>query len=369
MNDRFQPIFEPFVLPCGVELKNRISMAPMTISAANADGSVSDDDLSYYSRRSRGVGMVITASTTVSAQGGFPGSAAADRDEMIPGLARLASTIKEHGAKAILQIVHGGRQCPASNGDVVSASAVPMEKEGAVVPRELREEEIVEIIRTFGEATRRAIKAGFDGVEIHGANGFLIQQFFSPHSNRRKDRWGGTLEKRMAFPLAVVDEVHRVVRQYAKEPFIIGYRLSPEEAETPGITMADTLPFAEALAAKPLDYLHISLNDFWSVPRRGIDDDRPRIQIIHERVGHLVPVMGVGAIRTAQDAVRALQTGIPLIALGRELIMEPDWIEKIADGREDEIKTTIAKDDQARLAIPDSLWRMIAGVPGWFPVE
>ncbi|MEJ8547528.1 NADH-dependent flavin oxidoreductase [Brevibacillus borstelensis] len=369
MKASFQAIFEPFALPCGVRLKNRISMAPMTISAANSDGSVSEDDLHYYSRRARRVGMVITASTTISAQGGFPGSGAIDRDEMIPGLSRLASTIKEHGAKAVLQIVHGGRQCPPSNGDVVSASAVPMEKEGAVVPRELQGDEIVDIVHAFGEATRRAIEAGFDGVEIHGANGFLIQQFFSPHSNRREDRWGGTLEKRMTFPLAVVDKVHRIVRQYAKEPFIVGYRLSPEEAETPGITMAETLPFVEALAAKPLDYLHISLNDFWSVPRRGIDDNRPRIQIIQERIGHLVPVMGVGAIRTAQDAARALQTGVPLIALGRELIMEPDWIEKIAEGREDEIKTSISRGDQNRLAIPDSLWRMISGVPGWFPID
>lgn len=313
--------------------------------------------------------MVITASTTVAANGSFPGSPAADRDELIPGLSKLAATVKEGGAKAVLQIVHGGRKCPPSVGDVVAPSAIPDEKAGAIVPRELRDAEIVGIIQDFGEATRRAIEAGFDGVELHGANGFLIHQFFSPHSNRRNDRWGGTLAKRMTFSLELIHEVKRVVREHAREPFIVGYRLSPEEPETPGITMADTLSFVEVLADKGLDYLHISLDNFWSPPRRGVQDSRPRLELIRERVGSEVPLIGVGAIRTAEEAAHALQTGIPLLALGRELIMEPDWVEKVAQGRESEIKTALSLDEQEELAIPDSLWNMMMNVPGWFPIE
>jgi 2,4-dienoyl-CoA reductase-like NADH-dependent reductase (Old Yellow Enzyme family) len=251
---------------------------------------------------------------------------------------------------------------------VVSSGTVPSSQNPTVTPRALTDEEIVSIIKDFGEATRRAIEAGYDGVEIHGANGYLIQQFFSPHSNRRDDRWGGSLEKRMTFPLAIVDEVKRVAAEHAKGSFLIGYRFSPEEPETPGITMTDTLQLVDALSKKELDYLHVSLMDFWSTARSGDDQERPRIELIKEAAAGRVPVIGVGSIHTAEEAHKALETGIPLIALGRELIMEPDWVEKVKTGREAEIVTTVNKDAQDRLVIPDPLWNAIINTPGWFPV-
>jgi 2,4-dienoyl-CoA reductase-like NADH-dependent reductase (Old Yellow Enzyme family) len=371
MNDQFKSLFEPFQFKNGVRLKNRIVMAPMTNFSSNSDGTVSDAEVNYYARRSKGVSMVITACTYVTPNGkGFPGEFAGDQDEMVPSLNRLASAIKEEGAKAILQIFHGGRECPPNlvpNGETVSASAVTSERAGSVTPRELREDEIETIIQAFGETTRRAIEANYDGIEIHGANGYLIQQFFSPHSNRREDKWGGTLEKRLTFPLAIVDEVKKVVKEQAKEPFIIGYRFSPEEPETPGITMADTLRLVDALAEKNLDYIHVSQTDFKAVPRRGIDDNRSRLEIIQERVGDRVPVIGVGSIYQAADALLAFKTGIPLLALGRELIIDPDWVEKVENGREEEIVTKIDKDAQDRLVVPDPLWNAIVKTPGWFP--
>jgi 2,4-dienoyl-CoA reductase-like NADH-dependent reductase (Old Yellow Enzyme family) len=372
INPTYKPLFESFVFPNNVQLKNRVVMAPMTNFSSHADGTVSDDEVSYYIRRSKGVGMVVTACTYVTANGkGFDGEFGADTDEMIPSLRRLASAIKEQGAKAVLQIFHGGRMCPPAlvpNNEVVSASAVPAEGEGQPVPRELTDAEVESIIRDFGEATRRAIEAGFDGVEIHGANTYLIQQFFSPHSNRRTDRWGGSVEKRLAFPLAVVDEVKKVVADHAKEPFIVGYRFSPEEPETPGITMADTLVLIDALAEKNLDYLHVSLMEFWSVPRRGVEDTRSRIEMIQERVGDNVPVIGVGSIHTPDEAVKALESRIPLIALGRELIIDPDWVEKIEQGKESEIETVLNPNDQERLVVPTPLWNAIMNTPGWFPI-
>jgi 2,4-dienoyl-CoA reductase-like NADH-dependent reductase (Old Yellow Enzyme family) len=370
-NSKYLPLFESFSLPNGVQLKNRIVMAPMTNFSSNPDGTVTDAEVKYYVRRSSGVGMVITACTYVTANGkGFHGEFGGDRDELIPSLRQLATAIKEEGAKAILQIFHGGREVPPElvpDGDVVSASTVPAEGEGKPVPRELTAMEVESIIRDFGETTRRAIEAGYDGVEIHGANGYLLQQFFSPHSNRREDQWGGSLEKRLAFPLAVVDEVKKVVAEYAKEPFVVGYRFSPEEPETPGITMADTLTLIDALADKSLDYLHVSLQDFWSTPRRGVEDTRSRIEIIQDRVGDRVPVIGVGSIYTADDALKATQSGIPLIALGRELIIDPDWVQKVQEGRESEIVTKINKNNQQQLVIPDPLWQAIVNTPGWFP--
>ena len=365
MKSKYSFLFEKETLPSGIELKNKIVMAPMTNFSSNDDGTVTDAEVAYYARRSKGVAAVITACTYVTPNGkGFPGEFAGDRDEMIPSLERLASAIKAEGAKAILQIFHGGRMVPPNlvDGDVVSASSVPAAAEGSPVPRELSAAEIDEIIAAFGETTRRAVEAGFDGVEIHGANGYLIQQFFSPHSNRRTDQWG----ERLAFPLAVVDTVKQAASK-AGRPFAVGYRFSPEEPETPGLTMADTLELIDALKEKELDYLHVSLMEFWSEPRRGVDDTRTRLEIIKERAGDAMPVIGVGSIYTADDAVKALGTGVDFIAIGRGLIIEPDWVQKVESGREETIAVKLDKDAQEQLVVPDPLWQAIVNAPGWFP--
>ncbi|WP_017381465.1 NADH-dependent flavin oxidoreductase [Paenisporosarcina sp. TG-14] len=371
VNEKYKPLLEPFELPNGVQLKNRVIMAPMTNYSSNSDGTVSDDEVNYYIHRSKGVSMVITACTYVTPNGqGFPGEFAGHTDEMIPSLRRLATAIKDEGSKAILQIFHGGRQVPADiapNGDVVSASPIAYPAEGKPVPRELTEAEVEDIIVDFGQTTRRAIEAGYDGVEIHGANTYLIQQFFSPHSNRRTDRFGGSLEKRLTFPLAVVDEVQRIVKEHATTSFIVGYRFSPEEPETPGITMSDTLVLIDELSNKNLEYLHVSLMDFWSTPKRGIEDTRSRIEIIQEAVGDRVPVIGVGSIYTAADAGNALASGIPLIGLGRGLLIDPDWVQKIEQGREEEIVTKLDLDKQQELVMPTPLWNRIINNPGWVP--
>lgn len=376
MNPDNQMMLSPYILPNGVELKNRIVMAPMTNFSSNPDGTVSDDEVSYYARRSGGVSMVITACTYVTPNGkGFHGQFRGDLDEMIPSLSRLAKAIKDQGAKAVLQIFHGGRMCPPElvpNGEIVSASDVPAERGGVpseeITPRALTEQEIEEIIHAFGETTRRAIKAGYDGVEIHGANGYLIQQFFSPHSNRREDRFGGSLEKRMTFPLAIVDEVQRVVKEHATPEFIVGYRFSPEEPETPGITMGDTLKLVDTLADKGLHYLHVSLADFYSTARRGVEDtSKSRIEYLLETIDNRVPLIGVGSIYKAEDASKAFKAGVPLLALGRELIIDPDWVQKVAEGRENEIVTKIDQTKQNELVISDPLWNVIIHTPGWFP--
>lgn len=371
MEQKYKPLFESFTFPSGVKVKNRIVMAPMTHSSSNDDGTVTDAELEYYARRSEGAGLVITACIYVTPNGkGFPGEFAGDSDEMIPGLTRLAETIKAKGAKAILQIFHGGRRVPPAlvpNGDVVSASAVAATESPDVVPRELKHEEIQAIIRDFGETTRRAALAGFDGVEIHGANTYLLQQFYSPHSNRRNDQWGGDIDRRLTFPLAVVDEVKRAAAEHAKGPFLVGYRFSPEEPETPGLTMEDTFRLVDELAQKELDYLHVSLFDFRSKPARGADESKTRLEWIAERVAGRIPVIGVGSIHSADDAVEAWNTGIPLVAIGRVLLTDPDWVQKVEEGREDEIQSRLSLSSQKRLVIPDGLWRMLTAREGWLP--
>jgi 2,4-dienoyl-CoA reductase-like NADH-dependent reductase (Old Yellow Enzyme family) len=371
MNKKYKPLFESLQFKNGVELKNRIVMAPLTNYSSNDDGTVSDEEVKYYIRRSKGVGMVITACTYVTESGkGFPGEFSATSDSMIPSLRRLATSIKEQGAKAVLQIFHAGRKAPAElvpNGEVVSASDYYENAE--LVARALTEDEIVGIIHGYGETTRRAIEAGFDGVEIHGANYYLLHQFFSAYTNKRQDKWGGTLEKRMTFPLAVVDEVKRVVAKHANNDFIVGYRFSPEEEFPEGITMDDTFHLIDALVDKELDYLHASLQDFWSKPRRGGDGTRTRMEQIKERVNDKTILIGVGSILTADDALKAKQSGVPLLALGRSIIIEPDWVQKVEEGKEEDIAVTVKQGTQHSLDIPTPLWNRIWNVEGWFPLE
>ncbi|WEG17386.1 NADH-dependent flavin oxidoreductase [Alkalihalophilus pseudofirmus] len=373
MNNQYTSIFKDYTFKRGVTLKNRVMMAPMTNFASDEEGKVTDEELAYYKVRSGGVGAVITAVAYVTRDGkGFQNEISADSDEMIPSLKRLADTIKGEGAKAILQIFHAGRMAPKEElveDRPVSASEVAALRPGSITPRELTEREIENIIEAFGAAARRAIEAGFDGVEIHGANTYLIQQFFSPHSNRRTDKWGGTLEKRMTFPLAVIDKVKEAVNTHANEPFIVGYRISPEEIENPGITMEDTLSFVDVLAEQDLDYLHVSVQDFWQGSIRDDQDKESRVTMIQERVGNKVPIIGVGSLHTADDVKKALDTGVPFVSLGRELIMEPKWIEKVQSGKKSDIATTLSRKDQETLVIPDVLWSAITNTPGWFPVE
>lgn len=374
MNPKYASLWEPFRLPVsGIELKNRMMMAPMTTWSGNQDGTVSDAEIEYYKKRSGGVGVVATACAYVIPEGkAFSGQIGVHSDEMLPSLKRIAKTIQQEGAKAFLQIHHGGRMCPPSevpNGQTFSASAVAAEREGAAVPREMTGKEILTTIKAYGNATRLAILAGFDGVEIHGANTYLIQQFFSPHSNRRTDDWGGTLEKRMKFPLAVVDEVLQNVKQYAKSPFAVGYRISPEEVEEPGITMEDTLHLVDVLGEKPMDYLHISTPNFWGGSMRDASDKQSRTLLIQERVGNKIPVIGVGSLHTPDDVLKVVEEGnLPLVALGRELLMEPEWVQKAQNGSADKIRTTLSVHDQDELVIPDNLWHGLITRKGWLPV-
>ncbi|MFJ7824830.1 NADH-dependent flavin oxidoreductase [Psychrobacillus sp. NPDC096623] len=372
MNSKYDKLFEPFTFASGVTIDNRIIMSPMTTDSAFENGMVTTDEHIYYKRRTTGLGAVITSCAHVTEDGKFAGSLSASSDKYIESLAKLARTIQSTGTKAILQIFHAGRMAPSSwlrGVQPVSASDIPHVREGAETPRALQEEEIREKIEAFGEATRRAIQAGFDGVEIHGANTYLIQQFFSPHSNRRNDHWGGTLEKRMNFPLAVVQSVKSAIEKHADKPFIFGYRISPEEIEEPGITLDDTLSLLMELKNQGLDYIHVSVGSVAQSSLRNKESDTPTINIINEKIGAEMPIIGVGSIITPDDALEALEElNLPLVAIGRELIVEPDWIEKVKTGKESTIRTEIYPEDREDLALPDAMWEYIQSRPGWLPI-
>ncbi|KOS68671.1 NADH-dependent flavin oxidoreductase [Lysinibacillus contaminans] len=364
---------QPFTFPSGVTLKNRVLMAPMTISSSLPNGDVSEEEIAYYSRRAKsGIGAIITACAYVEPLGiGFANSIGVEDDARIPGLQTLATAIQENGAKAILQIFHAGRMSNTNllkGEQPVSASGVPALRPGSETPREMTNDEIEATIKAFGEATRRAIEAGFDGVEIHGANTYLIQQFFSPHSNLRTDKWGGDVQARMAFPLAVTAAVQAAVKEHAKKPFVVGYRISPEEREEPGITMEDTIQFVEALASNSIDYIHASVGNFFAGSIRDESDKVSRVQLIQDAVGSSVPVIGVGGLQTPAQVEQALDV-TPLVSLGHSLIMDPEWYGKATTAKEEEIYPALYRSKEHDLTIPAPLWNMVTGVPGWFNVQ
>jgi 2,4-dienoyl-CoA reductase-like NADH-dependent reductase (Old Yellow Enzyme family) len=172
----------------------------------------------------------------------------------------------------------------------------------------------------------------------------------------------------MTFPLAVVDAVKQA-SALAGRPFLVGYRISPEELENPGITMDDTLQFVEVLSTKKLDYLHVSVMDFWAGSIRDKDDLTSRAQLIAAKVGQKVPIIGVGGIHTPEDAEKALETGVDLVAMGRELLMEPLWLKKVKEDAVDQIATALDTNAQDHLKIPAPLWHGLISRTGWIPLK
>ena len=352
----------PVTFPNGVTLKNRVVVAPMTESQSFSDGSVTRDELRYFDIHSKGMGMYITPVANVNDEGkGFEGELSVASDAMINSLKRVAQTIHANGTKAVLQIFSAGRM---TNSQIlrgkhpVSASAVKALRPDAEMPRALTSDEVEQTILDFKNATIRAIKAGFDGVELHGANTYLLQQFFSPHSNRRTDKWGGTLEKRMAFPLAVIAAAQDAIRETATEPFILGYRISPEEVEKPGITLAQTLTFIKKLDSLGLDYLHVSMGNVWRTSLNDSSDQTPIILKVKQALAQ-TPLIGVGSVTTPADAEKVMTAGIDLVALGRENLREPAWVEKVTTGIEETIRYQIAITDLDELGISAPLFRYL----------
>lgn len=355
-------ILSPFTLPNGTELKNRLLMAPMTTCTGYFDGTVTHELVEYYRVRAGSIGTIIVECCFVDDLGlAFPGAIGIDNDEKVAGLAKIAAAIKAEGSKAILQIYHGGRMVdPKLIGGrtPVGPSAVAAPRDGAATPVALTTEEVAGMVVKFGDGVRRAIQAGFDGVEIHGANTYLIQQFYSPNSNQRDDEWGGSRDNRAKFPLAVLEITHKMVRQYADDAFIIGYRFSPEEMEVPGIRFDDTMYLLEKLAARGVDYLHFSVGASLRSSIVDTQDPTPLIEkycAMRSDTLAQIPVMGVGGVVNAADAEQGLDHGYDLIAVGRATIAYPDWAERIARG--ENLELFIDSTQREALTIPEPLWR------------
>ncbi|MGG5318156.1 NADH-dependent flavin oxidoreductase [Enterococcus sp. AZ072] len=357
MSEKYQKLLEPLTLTNGAKINYRIAMAPMVAQGSNPDGTVSENDLDFYSERSNVAGIIITGAATVSERGkGFDKQLSISDDTYIAGLKKLAAVLKKDGNKAIIQLYHGGREAKSSYdkfGEVVAPSAVEFPFL-SYTPRALTEEEIQDSIAAFGAATKRAIEAGFDGVEIHGANHYLLQQFFSAYSNQRDDFWGSALECRMNFPLAVVKEVKRMANEFAKPDFIVGYRYSPEEihGDTIGYTAEESLQLIDKIVEHKLDYIHVSI--FTKYNDKPSGNDKTFAELTKEVVGDRAAVIIVSNIFSADDALKALENA-DIAAIGRESLLEPKFAEKIAAGEADSILSRLTADRVDSLQFPEKL--------------
>ena len=355
-------IFKEYTFPHGKKSRNRMALAPMTTYSSNDDLTLSDEEAIYYNSRSKHLGLVITAACAVSKNAqAFPNQISIRDERYVESMKRLAKSIQKEGALAILQIHHGGRMNQPDiypNQDIVSASAIKANREYAVTPRALKTSEVYDVIDEFVNATKLAMKAGFDGVEIHGANTYLVQQFFSPHSNQRTDEFGGSLQKRLTFPLKLVDKILALKKQLRKKDFIVGYRFSPEEVESPGIAIQDTLVLVGELASKDIDYLHVSLGNYKQTSIREKYDVEPIVSKLTKVIHGRVPLIGAGNIESIEDIDDALALGYDLVALGMITIADQDASYKL------EHNQTPSKDITKESLLPTPLYERLASWKG-----
>ena len=350
---RFEFLFSPIKIK-SLSLRNRIVLPPMNTNFAEADGSVSERFKRYYVERGKGgAGLLIVSSAYIDpAAKKRVGALLLHEDRFIPKLKEFTDAIHATGAKVLQQLNHNGRLLTSSKElktavtgvSAVGPSAIPHLSTGEV-PRVLTVEEIKELIEKFGQAARRAKEAGFDGVELHGTHGYLINQFFSLYSNRRTDEYGGSLEKRMRFPL----EVYRRARELTGNDFLICYRVNAREFAPVETPLQDVIELCQHLEKEGVDLLHVSVGNSETpvmllkmIPPGSVSQGcyADFAATIKEKVN--VPVIAVGRINTPEIAEQILREGkADLVATGRALISDPHWPNKALKGELDKIRRCI----------------------------
>ena len=372
-------LFEKYKLNNNVEVPSRLAVAPLSLYGSDPSGHLLDEERQYLAKRATGIGLYILGAAAVSLEGiGIMGQPRALSEKDIPSLAERAKIVKDQGALAICQIVHGGLfgNKQYSGKTPLSPSAEvgnkELEKMGILNDdtrnKDLTNEDVLRIIKDFAYATELAIKAGYDGIEIHAANNFLVQQFYSGYYNKRKDEWGGSLEKRMRFPLEIVDACCKIRDKYNKPEFIIGYRLSPEEPFEDGITMTETLALVRALVKKPIQYIHVSQKNYFQNARRGEGAGTPRLKLIHDEIKGKVALIGVGGLFTEKDINKALASGYTeFIGVARASMIKRDLATLLKEGKGDKIEVEVDDKHPEDYCFTKGIWAMIHQGMDWLP--
>ena len=314
----------------GITIHNRIALAPMTNLQSKDDGTLGEDEYRWLVRRAQeGFGMIITCAAHVSSDGqGWKGELAVFDDFHISGLTRLSAGIHQYGSIAVVQIFHGGARSPQDiTGSQPWSASEHIYKVGnkEIEVREGTIEDITSVIDSFVKAAVRAERSGFDGVELHGAHGYLLHQFISTMTNKRTDQWGGSFENRTR----LIRTILKGIKSSVSSKFMVGVRLSPEDKYTfQGIDFDESLQLAKLLSEEGADYIHISPWEALKKPDKYLHEDKTLITRFREVMPIQTPLIVAGDIWNAADATTALQLGADIIALGRAAIGIPDWPSK-----------------------------------------
>ncbi|MDQ7778759.1 MAG: NADH:flavin oxidoreductase [Planctomycetota bacterium] len=314
-----------------LELRNRLVRSATAERAADADGNVTDQMVAIYRNLAAGgVGVIISGHAFVRPDGRLGDTMMGIyRDEQVKGIARLAETAHEHGAKLVVQINHAGLKAQPGV-PVPLGPSVPQRWRGEGKPREMNTDDIAAVVKAFGEAARRVREGGADGVQVHAAHGFLVNQFLSPASNRHADDWGGSDEKRGAFLKAVYDSVRNAVGP----DFPVWAKINGMESIKGGRTVEECLAAAERLAAAGVDLIEIS----------GLGGKKPEDEKAEGPPYYLAaaeafrpkiktPLSLVGGIRSLETMERLVgETGVDLVSVARPLIRDPALPKKLAKG-------------------------------------
>jgi 2,4-dienoyl-CoA reductase-like NADH-dependent reductase (Old Yellow Enzyme family) len=314
-------LFEPLTFARGPAMKNRFMLAPLTNQQSHPDGRLSDDELRWLTMRADGgFGFVMTCAAHVQVVGqGFPGQLGAFGDQHVEGLTRLAAAVKARGAVAALQLHHAGNRAdPHLVHDRVCPSDDP--ETGA---RAMSVEEVEQLRDDFIAAARRAQAAGFDGVEVHGAHGYVLAQFLSHEINTRTDRYGGPIENRARLVFEIIDGI----RAACRPDFQVGLRLS---AERFGLRLAEIRDVAaEVLRQGRIDYLDLSL---WDVRKQPIEEafaGRTLLGWFTELPRGRVRLGAAGKVLGAEVAAGLLEAGCDFVLVGRGAILHHDFPKRV----------------------------------------
>lgn len=345
MKNDYPHIFSPLTVK-NMTIKNRIVMMPMGTNYGEQNGEMSFLHINYYEQRAKGgTGLIIVENASVDSPQGSNGTTQLriDHDNYLPRLFKFCENIHRYGTKIAIQINHAGASAVSSriNMQPVSASDVPS-KEGGEIPRPLSKDEILHIVKKYGEAAKRAQTAGFDAVEIHAGHSYLISQFLSPITNKRTDEFGGSVENRTRFCRMVIDEVRKQVGPF----FPIMLRLSADELMEGGNTLEDTLEYLDYLQEE-VDIFDVSCGLNGSIQYQIDANHFPdgwrsyMAKAVKERFGK--PCVTMGNIRDPHVAEDILARGdADLIGMGRGLIADPDWVNKVEFGDVCDIRKCIS---------------------------
>ncbi len=313
-----QSLFEPLTFLRGPALKNRFALAPLTNLQSHVDGKLSDDEYKWLTMRAEGgFSLTMTAAAHVQAIGqGFPGQLGIFSDDHLEGLTRLAAGINKNDSLSIVQLHHAGHRSPEELIGTKPVAPSDHEESGA---RALSTAEVEQVIEDFIAGAERAEKAGFDGVEIHGAHGYILCQFLSSDTNRRDDQYGGSLENR-ARPLF---DVIAGIRQRCGKDFNLGVRLTPERF---GIKLGEAIEVAQRLFDEAqIDYLDMSLWDVFSEPKEEAYKGKSLMDHFTALKRGDVRLGVAGKIRTPEEAKRCMDSGVDFVLLGRAAIVHHDF--------------------------------------------